>query len=77
MASGLIGTVSGNGSLSYTPTSLTKVTISANSGNTASVTLNGTALPTNYQCFHWVGPNQTITITCIGGGGAILSALEG
>lgn len=82
MATGIIGTLNGAGTITYTPNSPAKVKIS-NSG-TGLVYVNGAAVinsgsssvPNNIEL--WVGAGQTLTVTAApqSGGALVVSALE-
>lgn len=74
MATGIVGTINGSGSVSYTPSVPAKVSISAY--GSSGVTVNGASIITDGKpCIHWVGANQTLTVTS-SGSGVIVSALE-
>ena len=84
MATGIIGTVSGNNStLSYTPATNAKVIVAVYSGSGYSqATVNGgvVAYHTNggsaWNTPFWVGAGQTVTITVTGSPSAMVSAIE-
>ena len=80
MATGIIGSMSGPGTISYTAQSNSKVAITYTGSSTycrvngAQINVSGS--PTGANVIHWVGAGQTITITTTGGD-CLVSCLGG
>ncbi|MDD5175756.1 MAG: hypothetical protein PHQ05_04965 [Sterolibacterium sp.] len=80
MATGIVGTVAGAGTLTYSPTVNSKVLVSANGTAAASVTINGTVgLLTNSVLSNlvaYVGAGQTLTVVSVTAANVFISCIE-